>query len=358
MKNHLLRIMPAIVVAIPMIRAAEVETYTNYVRQTQMPADVTWDASDTVAAAGTKLSALAINPGGARFDLWTVKSSPVTEYLLDTSYVGTYVPIAAVVINSEDPYGRDLTVTTTPPKNLPAMIRRTRADRPFSAYITMSGLLSGASDPETAKSVKLLRHVQSYGTTGTGVNLDRTQATLKSQGSITTNGVQTLTYALTSVPGSNLSKLRGEERFSVFSLADYQAPESQLASQFIQIWPVADGTIAGVIQNQMIRFAMPALTITLNDLYPDSTTYAQVYRGDPALNKTGTVVPGSSQVISDSTPQNRVLSISNYDRVFDGDGRWTMEILTVTPFGIDRLSYVSFDLDRTIEVNSSFTTIE
>jgi hypothetical protein len=35
-----------------------------------------------------------------------------------------------------------------------------------------------------------------------------------------------------------------------------------------------------------------------------------------------------------------------------------MEILTTTPFGTDRLSHVSFSLDRTIQVNGSFTTIE
>jgi len=53
-----------------------------------------------------------------------------------------------------------------------------------------------------------------------------------------------------------------------------------------------------------------------------------------------------------------VLSLTNYDSIFDSDGRWTMELLTSTPFGIDRLSYVSFDLDRTIEMNGTFTTIE
>jgi hypothetical protein len=268
------------------------------------------------------------------------------------------VPIASVVINSEDNYGRDLTATGTIPVNLPAMIRRTRADRPFTVYVTVNGLLTGATDPIASKSVKFLRYNQSYGTTGTGVNLDRTQAILKTQVSIATVCTQTLSYALTSIDGANRAKIRGEERFSVFSLADYQAPESQLASQFIQIWPVSDATLSGITQNQLYKSAMPSLTLALNDLYPDSTTYAQVYRGEPALNQTGTVVPGSSQVISDSVPQNRLLTISNYDSVFDGDGRWTMEVLTLTPFGIDRLAYISFDLKRSIEVNGSFTTIQ
>jgi hypothetical protein len=35
-----------------------------------------------------------------------------------------------------------------------------------------------------------------------------------------------------------------------------------------------------------------------------------------------------------------------------------MELLTVTPFGVDRLDYVSFTLDRTIQFNGSVTTQE
>ncbi len=323
------------------LASAQTITYTNFIRQVQLPSGVQWDA--TVAATGSQLSALAIDPGGARFELWTVKSTPLTSYLLDTRYVGTYVPVADVVIRSEDPY---------------SAIPRTRADRPFYVDVAVSGLLNGATDPVASKSVKLLRHVQSYGVGGTGVGLDRTQATLLSQASIATNGTQTLTYTLTSIPGADRTKVRGEERFSVFSLADYQAPESQIASQYIQIWPVADGSISGIIQDQLINFTTPQVTLTLNDLYPYSTTYAQVYKGNAQLGTTGTIVPGSALVVNDTVPQDRVLILRDYDAVFDDDGRWTMELLTLTPFGTDRLAYVSFDIERIIRVNSSMTTIE
>ena len=325
---------------------AQTVTYVNYIRQFQMPEGITWDASDTVADNGSKLSALEINPGGARFELWTMKSSSatgLTEYPLESCYVGTYIPVAQVKIRSQD---------------TSSSIVRTRADRPFYVDITLSGLLNGATDPEPSKSVKFLRHVQSYGVGGTGVGIDRTQATLLSQSSITTNGTQTLTYALTSIPGANRSKIRGEERFSIFSLEDYQAPESQIASQFIQVWPVADATISGIANNQSIKFTLPAVTLAYNDLYPFSTTYAQVYKGNPVLGTTGEIVPGSALVINDSIPSSRVLSLTNYDSVFTSDGRWTMEIVTVTPFGTDRLAYISFDLDRTINLNTTVTTIE
>jgi hypothetical protein len=252
--------------------------------------------------------------------------------------------MASVVIRSEDPY---------------EMIPRTRADRPFYVDIVVAGLLNGDTDPAASKSVNLFRHVQSYGVDGTGVLIDRTQASwLPPAATISANGSQTLTYAVTSVPGGDRVKVRGEERFSIFSIADYQAPESQLASKFIQIWPVADGSIAGITQGQMIRFKLPAVTFTLNDLYPYSTTYAQVYRGNPQLGVAGTVVPGSSLVLNEALPVNRVLTANNYAEIFDADGRWTMELLTNTPFGIDRLAYVSFDLNRTIKVRNPATTVE
>ena len=324
--------------------AAQTVTYTNFIRQVQLPSGVQWDMSVAAASTGSgTLSPLAIDPGGARFELWTVKSSPLTSYLLDSKYVGTYVPVASVVVRSEDPY---------------TLIPRTRADRPFFVTVNVSGLLSGETDPEASKSVKLLRHVQAYGAGGTGVDIDRTQATLYSQATLTSNGTRTLTYSLTSIPGADRAKVRGEERFSVFSLADYQAPESQLASKFIQIWPVADGSISGLVQGQTYRLKMPTVTLAANDLYPSSTTYAQVYKGDPQLGVTGTVVPGSSVVVTDSVPQSRVMVLRDYDSIFDSDGRWTMELLTSTPFGLDRLAYVSFDVNLTLRLNGSFTTYE
>jgi len=317
--------------------------FTNFVRQVQLPTGVLWDVS--VAPAGEALSPLAIDPGGARFELWTVQSDPLTVYLLDTRYVGTYVPMANVIIRTEDPY----TYTAIP---------RTRADRPFQVDIEVSGLRSEAEAPVASKSVKLLRHVQSYGVDGTGTDIDRTQAILYDQKSLVNNAIHRLSYTITSVPSSDLSKVRGEERFSVFSLADYQAPESQLASMFVQIWPVADGTISGISDNEQIRFKAPQLTISLNDLYPDSRTYAQVYKGNVQSGVEGTVVPGSALIIYDAVPHSRELSLDNWDAVIDSDGRWTIELLTVTPFGIDRLDHVSFDVDRTIEMNGTFTTIE
>lgn len=338
MKTLLLR---SIVLTGLISSVASAQSYTNFIRQVQVSTGVQWDA--TVAYQGTQASSLEVPLGGSRFELWTLLSSPLTSYLLDTKFVGAYVPSASVAIRTEDPY---------------ALIPRTRADRPFAVDITTSGLLSGSTYPDAAKSVTLLRHVQSYGAGGTGANLDRTQATLLSQASVTANGTQTLTYQVTSIPGSDRTAVRGEERYSVFSLADTvsAAPAAQLASQYVQIWPVANGSIAGISAGQKLRFAPPALTVTVNDLYPDSRMYVQVYKGTARLGVSGTIVPGSAVIVNDAVPQNRVILLKDYDALLPDDGQWTMELVTSTPFGIDRLSAVTFTVDRTIRVNGNLNT--
>lgn len=323
--------------------------FTNFIRQVQLPAlsDGTFVQRDVaVPSVGQILSPLEINPYGARFELHTVQTTPFQSRLLDTRYVGAYVPLADVVIRTED------TGSATP---------RTRADRPFYVDINVSGLYpaTDATAPASAKSVKFYHHIQSYGENGDGTNIDRTQATLSSQVYLQENGTQTLTYALTTVPGADRAKVRGEERFSVFTLDDYQAPESQLASQTVQIWPVAHGTISGISDGETIEFSTPTLTLAVNDIYPDARVYAQVYKGEKRDDgHVGTVVPGSAVAVNESVPQNRLLTVNDWDSVLAENGTWTMELLTFTPFGIDRLDWVTFNVDRTISVRTSSTTAE
>ncbi len=316
-------------------------SYTNFVRQVQVTSGVQWDVQ--VAALGEQLSALAIEDGGARFELWSVLQSPLTSYLLDNKLVGSYVPQAMVTITSPDTTG---------------LVPRTRADKPFTVNITLQGILSDPTAPLPARRVGLTRHVQSYGTGGTGVGLDRTLATLLSTSYLTSNGSVALEYAVTSVPGTNRTKVRGEERFTVLSEADYQTPAAQIAAQTVQVWPVADASISGIVANQSIKYALPMTTLQYNDLYPYSTTYAQVYSGSARTGVVGTIVPGSLVVVNDTVPQNRTLILSNWDAAIPGDGQWTIEVVTSTPFGVERMAWVTFTLDRTIEVNGTVTSLE
>lgn len=320
---------------------AHASDYTFFVRQVQMPDAAEWDV--TVAQQGTQQSPLAINPNGARFELWTVKANPLTSYLLDTTYVNSYIPVAQVAIQSEDPY---------------SVIPRTRADRPFQVTITVNGLSLDPAAPEAARSVKLLRHVQAYAGSENGATVNRGQASLISQGSLNNNGNHVLTYTLNSIPGGDRTKVKGEERFSVFSLADYQAPESQLASKFIQIWPLTSLNVTGITSGTIVKSAAPNVNIHLNDLYPDSYTYVQVYEGNPQLGTVGTKVAGAAVVVDSSVPRSEVIRLKDWDAAIASDGIWTMEVITVTPFGTDRLSHVSFTVDRAIKINGAVTSAD
>ena len=354
MKAKTLLLMAALA-APAMVNAQSGSAFTNFVRQVQLPQPQGTIRDTSVVANGSDTSALAIDPDGARFELWTIKSTnPPQEFLLAEQYVGTYVPQAIVTITTADPY-----------LELP----RTRADQPFTVNVTLAGLLSSAGAPAASKAVDFLHHVQTYGTNGTGVGINRSLATLLGTTEMNQNSPInapfTYSFTVNQVPGADRSKVRGEERFTIMSKEDiqganYNVPAQVLSSRFVQIWPVADGAIAGITDNQLIRFSLPNVTLTVNDAYPDSATYAQVYKGAPALGTQGTVVPGSSRVVKDTIPQSLTMVLEDYDAVFDagGDGQWTMELLTSTPFGIDRLAYVTFMLDRTIQFNGSVTTQE
>jgi hypothetical protein len=298
-----------------------------FIRQKQLPSGAILDTP--VQGQGEQMSPLTVDPGGCTFELWGVTAA--SPNLLDTVTVGTYLPTAAVTIRTEDPY-----------PTLP----RTRADRPLLVDVNVQGILSDPNAPESSKGVTLLRHVQSYGATGTGDPLDRSLATLLSQTGITSDGLITVPIPLNAIPGTNPAKVRGEERFTILSREDYQLPPSILASQFVQVWPVADATLSGIAQGQIIGASVPQVTFQLNDLYPSSTTWAHVYKGGPQTGITGTTIPGSSVVINGSVPANRTLIVANYGPVFDSDGVWTMELLTQTPFGTNRLAQVSFGVQR------------
>ncbi len=45
--------------------------------------------------------------------------------------------------------------------------------------------------------------------------------------------------------------------------------------------PMADGAITGITEGEIIGAVVPTITLTLNDLYPVSSTWAQVYKGGP-----------------------------------------------------------------------------
>lgn len=330
---------------------AQTATYTNFLRQVQNPSGVQWDVA--VAKDGTRDSGLEVPTGGSRYELWTVKSAPLTSYLLDTTYVGAYTPDSSVNIRTEDPY------PVTP---------RTRADRPYWVDVKVKGLSTLAGVQDAAKLVKLLRYTQSYGTGGTGVNLNRSLATLLTQSLISNtpgDSPATFPYPLSSIPGTPRNKIRGEERYSIFSLADVLSlsPESMLSSKTVVIWPVATATISdNLVDDQVVKQKVPNITVDVKDLYPASFVYGQIYQGAAtpvgAPVKEGIRVDGTAWQSTDTKPLDGLLAPTTWDSLFTSDGLWTFEVLTITPFGTERLDSVTFTLKRILKVNATVTTME
>ncbi|RYD17291.1 MAG: hypothetical protein EOP88_27360, partial [Verrucomicrobiaceae bacterium] len=271
--------------------------YVHLIKQTVYdgPSPITYYLNN-IASNGMTTSPISIMPGGARFELWTVAQSPFQSHLLASTFVGPSVPSASLTIRSQDPY---------------PVITRTRADRPFHVDINIDGLISFADAPVTLKSVNFIRHSQTYGPGGTGENLNRYAATLVSSTPVSTNGLQTLSYPLSAVPSTDPLKKRGEEKLSIWSVRDNSAPgyplePERLADRFVQVWPVADGSITGLGSPVTVGSTVPEATITLNDLYPKSTTWTRVYKGQPRSDVTGTILPGTTIAIDDAVPHNRV----------------------------------------------------
>ncbi len=323
------------------------EHFTNYFVQQELPHDGSEGTRELVYVPdeGQQLSPIAINPGGARFELWTVDGRTLTEHLLDHQYVSDGAPVAEVKVISEDPF---------------PLFPRTRADRPFDVLIETQGLHTDNPDATASlKSVRLARHVQSYGPEGVGDNIDRNQATLLQEVFLVNNQIHHFSFPVNAIPGEDRAKIRGEERFTVYSVEDERSPSSQLSSMFMQVWPVADGSISGITSGEVLRFQTPQLTFTYRDLYPTSDSYAQLYPGPPVLGTEGRRILGSGPgPKEESAPFDVVEVMQKWDRLIDQDGQWTLELLTDTPFGTDRLDYVTFTVNRSIEVQGSVTTSE
>ena len=136
---------------------------------------------------------------------------------------------------------------------------------------------------------------------------------------IDTNGPVVLNYSFTNLSGPDLTKIEGEEVWSVYALdgGDNGNPLLEgetLESTTLQAWPIADATFSGIDTVHAYE-KIPTVTVTLNDLYPESTTFVRVYAGEPTADPEGpSDVSTSYVIIQDSIPQNRVLTLDDLDR--------------------------------------------
>jgi hypothetical protein len=318
------------------------EDYVNFIRQHQKTTGVVW--SMPVQPEGEAPSQFPIEEGGALFQLWTIHQATTQDFLLDQKLVGAYLPSASIAIETLDPY---------------SVVPRTRADQPFTVSVNIAGLRGVTGLPEEAPRVLLEHHTAGY-TSG--------QTTLPAAGVISgtplssayigINGTTTLIFPVTNLIAADPTKAAGEEHFVVHSPGDGTDPQTQLATAHVEVWPVASGKIEGIAEGDRVRFHAPAITVSLTDLYPRSNTWLQVYPGNPRLDTVGTKVSGSMLVLDQNRGVDRLLTVSDYDTVLPEDGTYTLELLTETPFGIDRLHHVTFVVDRKLEIRAQLNSSE
>ena len=273
-------------------------------------------------------------------------SGSALPQLLAEKTIGAFIPEARISLTSADPY--------FPP--------RTRADQPYSATVVVGRLPNDSTDlPENIPTeVTMARTYKLYDRTlhipaenGTG------QGTYDQGFEFNKNGTFTLPGIYQNLPGDSPTKAIGEESFT--GSVKLGGSRATVGSSTIQIWPVCDARIEGIEAGKTYQEAPPAARVELTDLYPDSVTYAQIYRGPPSLGTTGYKLPSSAFSINTFAPQNAVLPLADLSDGFGEDGTYTIEVLTITPFNHrqpERIAHLSFELKRTISVRAMSTTME
>ncbi|MFK7910278.1 MAG: hypothetical protein AB8F34_06705 [Akkermansiaceae bacterium] len=296
---------------------------------------------------GTQLSPMPVGNLGSTYALYAKGLDPDdTIYLLDEKYVAAYTPEATITVSSEDPHA-------TP---------RTRADEPFTVDVKVEGLLTpGVGVPEAALNVYFQQASLNYDQDLDRAPTDGTAQEVLTDDFFIVENTDIQRTGMTKLTSDVFFKERGEEIFRAFALPDANLDWLQIASARIQVWPIADVAIEGMSPGAKITRSLPDLTINLTDLYPDSTTTVQIYKGTQALGTTGTLVEGSRVAHNSIVPQDSQILVRNWDRYAADDGTYTLEVITVTPFdnrAPERLAWLTFEVDRTIKVNGSATTSE
>ena len=326
--------------ALPVTLSADPADYVNFIRQVQQDSGVEWDV--TVPPSGHAISPTGVSVDGAFFELWSIHNTSVSEFLLDEQYVTAYTPNANIRIVTGDPY---------------RAIRRTRVDQPFQVQIPVTGLIDEndpnyATAPDASKWVDYTHSAFNYPEGAYSFQkVDNPVGSLMAEGFMEKTAKTTVTFMATNLSGSDLTKVTGEEVFTISAQADFGVSATVLDSEKVQIWPVATGTIRGTDPSEYYE-QVPPIMVNLENLYPHSTTYIRVYEGPQTSSPAKyNVVNTSYVIIEDSIPQNRSLVIREGDQFVSEEGLHTIELLHRTPFGTDLLASTQVHVDRTIEIN-------
>ncbi len=337
------------------------QTPEAWVRQTDLGTGQIYD-TPIVGSGGAYTAPLTVGEAGAAFELFargTAWDSNI--YLLDTKIVGTYNPQALITIISEDDYVRGDPAGST-------FVKRTRADRPFTVNIQLQGLVNGSSN--TAERYVYLGVQGKNYDPATYSSLNQPQYLIEE--SNLENGIYTLGPLYHQLTSPTVSSGNGEQSFTIVRYASYNVPDTIIAQPKIEVWPVASANVSAIKVGQVFIDRIPSLVVTLENLYPDSRTYLQVYKGNQALGTPGKLVNGTEvrfgqfynpdqTNISTNVPQSLTVTVDDLSNYASDDGTYTLEVITHTPFfgrAAERLYHVTFEVDRVITSRGQLSTLE
>lgn len=338
------------VIAAAVFLASSVDlTADNIIRQTMLDSGLQYQLI-TSEDQGSDIAYLPMTGGGASFELYAYGSAwDENLYFLDRKVVGHYLPSASIQIQTQDWYHEWFDVSQPP---------RTRADKPYTLAISVSGLTTDPTAPLAAQQVLYTHLGQNY--QQDYVPVDNPEYILASY--YMGNQSPDFTPVYTLLTPMAPTKAMGIETFTISSLTDETVTESSiLANEMLVVWPVSDASIGGIQDGQVIRDTLPNIVANYHDLYPLSWTYMQIYEGEESLGTVGQIFGGSIRFHNTIVPQNEIVGIENWEDMIPSDGTYTIEVLTITPFddwATERLAHLTFSVNRKVTVNGQVITSE
>ncbi len=312
---------------------------------------------------GEEAAQFPISAAGSEFELWA-DIQGVLKYL-DNMQVGGTPPTATFAVNTQDPWVGSQTVVING-QQVSQDIRRTRADFAFSTSATVGNLSSDPNAPLMARQLEVYHE-------GRNATLNEMNMTYPLEAPYvisTTVANNTTPYhwsGLTRLTGANPADKLGVEKVEVRTLGGtWTSPDgSQTAtinpwtvgSASVIVWPVTKGYFTQMndlgtawepfVNNQQVFVEIPNIYVNYRHMYPGSTTFVQIYKGDWEEGKVGmpivtvTKVPSvnateaEKEVLRNSVAQNTAVEgivVRNVDLQehvnYLGNGIYTMEILT------------------------------
>ena len=305
--------------------------------------------------------AMDIGKKGAVFELFATDAWGQNLTLVDTKTVNVYTPQASLVLQSQDPYIRgDIASLSS--------VRRTRADRPFTLSVGISGFVSSGSNRMEYQTNRIRYSLATY-------------CALESQppgfAPAANPNIGNTSWSVVEAPDLNLAGedpryACGEHTFAIYwadPAFDAVGGGIFMAKCAIEVWPMSLATIEGLSEGRTYVDRLPTVTVDCRHLYPDSRTYARIYKGPRSNDAQADPIAGTerqfgefyvSGELAPVVPQNYSVAIDDLSRHTPEDGVYTLEVVTHTPFARngERLAHVTFEVDRIISTRGQLSTRE